>query len=544
MRKRLMIGILVGLVIILVLPTTFVFAVLEKDNAQAKKFFTIDKTLISDLGGLPGRALGVEDEKWEKENIYINSNIVNLVGSGYTDKNSQFLTKEENPNPVRILIFGDGYTWGNSNTDRYSTISSLVQDKLDTALGKNVAEVIVVTTNAASTFNHYDYFKNNSIKKYKPDLVIYNYFDNDINPGFNEALICRSETQIHCAESRFNPAEFDPAFQDCIHGEGDSYSSTLGRVKLIFPKTVKKFLDKHCQPLYLEAVKNKYDWLKVQNAPYKSVYINLWEKTVGLLKENFGSTPSAVVKLIPFAPTMEDEKRMLGVFSKSGWDVVPMDTTINYFNTNMGSPTFKEDIQIDAGVGYPSSVLNNLYAQDITKFTLGKIKPERIKEAKASATTVSKPFSVVKYTMPTFNIVNKSLSTTESNIVFDKKLNPTFNQDPDQRGDFPFQHNNCYNLKSSNFLFTLDKSIRTGSVSLHNLPKGEAVEVGLYYYDEKYKRKYLAYGKYKEGQSMVLPSTSIDFSIVLIFPEYSAGCPMDKVIDAPDFNINLRYKAS
>ena len=533
------------LIVLLVLPmlTLGILKASEGDAKEALAFFKNDKKAQARFIGFPGRALGVDDPKWERENIFLNDNLTELLGRRYEVTNFFSVPKSANSNPLKIVLFGDGYTWGNENTDRYSTVTALVQSKLDAMLGRNVADVVVRSISAAGTYNHYDYFKNNDVNKLNPDLVIYNFFDNDINPGFNESVVCRSMPYDKCGEIKMHAAELEPKYQDCLHGEGDSYSRNLGRFKMILPNRVKGMLEKHCKPLLDYAKKHEYNWIKALAEPFNSPFIELWKRTVKDLRASFGPTKAAVVKLIPMAPTFEDEKKMLKAYRDGGWEIVPMEKTRAYFVDSINNPTFHDDVRINPSVGYPSSFINNIFASDIANYIVKAIPKSRIDEAKKSVRSSEQNSDLVRFTMPVFDVKIERVKEDESRVIFNKKANPIYNQDPDQKlPAMPFQFTNCHNLGKANFIFVLNKDIKSGSVSLTNLPKNEDVEVGVYYYNKEFKRVYKGLGSYKEGSYINLPETSISNSIVLIFPKRSPGCEVDKVIEIPDFSINVKYK--
>lgn len=535
MKKKITLSLIL---IALLLPLTLF--ILEGDNKKEREFFKNDRKIGELKYNLPGKATGIEDFRWERENIFINDNNIDLVGRGYDIKNLNEVSKEDNINPVKILIFGDGYIWGNANTDRSSTITVLLQKKLDAIYGKKVTEVKLLSNSAAGTFTIYDYFKKFGLKGYKPDLVIYSYFDNDFNPSFNESLICRSESKEFCDSQKNSPAIFDPKYQDCIHGEGDSTSQLIGKIKNLFPKQSYNLLIKKCAPLLEKAKKNPYNPLITQRKPFTSNFIELWEKTMGDLRNIFKEYDAAVFKPVPFAPSIEDDKKIRNVFVKSGWDNIPLTITEKYFKEHMNDQGFWEDIKINQSIGYPSSILNNLNAQDMVNYITKKISKEKIENAKK---TLSKDLSnenLVSYTMPVYNVKNNYISSNESEIIFDKSLNKPYNQDPDGKEELPFQHANCMNHNSANFLLTLNSEIKSGNISLSGLPKNEKIKIGLYYYGENAKRMYKEIGDYRENMVIKMENTTITNVIAIIFENHSKNCPVNKEISAPDFKVSVK----
>jgi hypothetical protein len=94
------------------------------------------------------------------------------------------------------------------------------------------------------------------------------------------------------------------------------------------------------------------------------------------------------------------------------------------------------------------------------------------------------------------------------------------------------------NLGYSNFQFTLGVNQPGKQIKISNLPENEKYEIGFYYYDEKLARKYQKL-KLNNNNIYQLPKSEIPSTLTLSFPEYAVGCPLDKEITAPNFEIEL-----
>lgn len=527
----------VSILVIFIILLSGVFFFIERGESNLS-FFKDDQVISPYNPRFPvGRQLSTVI--WERENVFINDDLVLSQGSGYEIKNHNEIPTSVNPNPVKILLFGDSYTWGNGSIDRYSTFPQMLQDKLDKEVGENIFEITTLARNGASTYDYYDYFKVNDVKKLNPDLIIYDYFNNDSDPSFTESLICRSAGMEECLTTK--GAKFNPEYQACIHGEGSIESRVLGFFKFKLPNTVKSMLDRYCQPIFDRVSKDTYNSPEAVKHPLESPYFPTWQKATQLLSDLFGKIPHAVADLKDPSIEKSVEDTMMGVLNKAGFDIIPMDKTEPFmYDGTKGADYFNTTMFINPGNTHSGSNINHLYAQDTLAYILKTIPAQKIALSKQSVSP--KPITdLVRFTLPTFALTNNSISPSESNLVFNKGSVTPYKQETTSNRDIPFQYNNCSNLNASNFLFTLDKRIKKGSISLSGLPTNEEVAVGFYYYDQDYRMQYLPAVKYTSGQNLKLPNTSLSVSVVLVFPQHSVGCPFDKVIDAPDFNINLKY---
>lgn len=504
------------------------------------KFFANEFKHEAVYPGGPGVSWEKVDLKWIRENMFINFNndkLLNVDGYSYNayPNNQNFTGK-----PIKILMFGDQYTWGFGNTDRYSTLGALVQDKLNAKYGSGVFKIIVNSTHKASTFNFYDYYYTKNTSQSNPDLVIYNFFDDDINPTFNESLICRGYDREFCQDVD-NKELFNPDYQDCIHGHQDTFSNIIGRVKMILPRTSRMVLSKYCEPLYTYAKENPYVWMDVRQNPTQSPYLRDWEKAVGLLKSEFKEQKVGVVRMVPGAPKKEMEEVLMGIFKENGYDVLPMKHTIDFFTSKGMTLEGKELTKINPGVGHPSPFINNIYSEDIIEYIEKSVPSSKIKIARDSfINTNIIDDKLVSYTMPHVGMEITSNTANSATIKFDTSQVPLSLQNV-QGAPVPFQFSNCQNIGSSNFKFTLNKNIKSGSITIADLTDNSDVSVGYYTYDANLNRNLKIVGKYKNGMTVPIPQSEISSTLVLIFNKYNKGCSVTDVITQSDFSFKLKY---
>lgn len=514
------------------------FSFLERDS-KSLLFFKSDKTHFLDVALFPtGNRMSTVE--WERENVFINDNIFLSQGGGYELKNGSKNFKSDQ-DKINIVIFGDSHLWGNGNIDRYSTIAMLLQDKLDRA-APEIFNVIPLAQNGASTFLHYDYFKNNDVKRFDPDLVIYNYFYNDIDPNFSESLICRSSSVEDCQKNQ--GTNFDPSYQSCIHGEGDFLSRLVGYFKFSLPNTAKKLLDRHCEPIYKRASSIGYIPDQAIKKPLESPFFNLWLEAITLLRKEIDVENVAVFDVRDQVVSKSDEEEIFSLFRDAGFEVIPEVMTDKFsYDLAKGADYFREKTMVNPGNGHKSSFLNNLYAEDLAKYILDKF-GEEVKRGsqavKKSANFSSSDFEFIPYSMPAFDVKISNYSKG-ARVEFNKSSNPQFKQRSSSNDLLPFQYANCMNLGYSNFVFNINKNIKSGSISILDLPK-EKVRLGFYYYDDDLKLNYLDYGFYRGASAISIPKSTLGTMLVIGFPEFGKGCKFDEVISAPDFNIDIQYK--
>ena len=511
-----------------------------------KKDGKIEKTIFSSFP-VTG---SLSTLNWERENTFINDNIFLFQGGGYQIKDLNQINPKDNPNPINVVIFGDSHTWGNGNVDRYATITQMIQDKLDKIAGKNVFSVRVLASNGASTYLHYDFFTWNSVSKYKPDLVIYNYFNNDIEPAFNESLICRSTPIASCPQTK--SATLDPSYQNCIHGTGDPLSRILGALKFQFPNIIKKMLDQHCQPIFIKAEKRTYDPQDAVKHPFTSPYFNTWVKAVNLLYSTLRkdtTVPIAIADLKDFSIPKDVEDRMISLTKSAGFDVIPMvETEKSIYNPrppagmDLGAYIVANSF-INPGNSHTASHINNLFATDIVGYILKKVPTERLNQAKSARTSQEDKTPLIAYTLPYFDTKIINTSPNQSIFTFSKSFETPYTQRTSSVEQLPFQYVNCANLGVPNIIITLNKNKKTGSLLLSDLPQGIAPNLGFYSYDDNYRLIYTPVGKYTgPGQILKIPPSALSYSLVLSFPDPNLqNCEYNKEIVAPDFSLSIKY---
>lgn len=519
------------LIVILSFALIYVLLILlDKSQSPEVNNFQVPETNLQIYPQFYGND---SNPNWSRENTFINNNTYLRQGYGYEIKTDTLIPIEVNPDPSRILIFGDSFLWGNGNTDPSTTLDSILYRKLNPLGQTPKYEVKLLTQPGRSTFNYYDLFKENPIKSYNPDIVIYAYHGNDYMPSFTESLICKKLSVKDCQSSN---ARTNPNYQSCLKGNGGILPKLISKTLTNRPNLRHQLILRACEPIYLKAKKEGYDQDQYFNNPTASPYYNDWIKALSLLKEELSPFKILVANLTSEQSSQETNKFMEEKMQAAGYDVIPMNLTYKaVYKKDELTPNSNRLVKVNPINDHPSSYLNNAYADDIINH-LGI----KVNQPNESNTTDKKQTTknLVAYTMPYFDITNQSITPTKSKLTFDSKANPTHTQSIISNPNLPFQFANCMNLGYSNFQFTLSINQPGKKIKISNLPKNEKYEIGFYYYDKLLIRKYQ---KLKLNGSNVyqLPTSEIPSTLTLSFPEYSAGCSLEKEITAPNFKVEL-----
>ena len=473
---------------------------------------------------------------WERENTFINDNIYLRQGFGY-DLNNQSIPDNSNTSgsKIKILIFGDSFTWGNGNIDPNSTIGSMLKRRLNKSAGGDIFEVRVLAKNGTSLMSHYDFLKEYDLKGYNPDLVIYNYYFNDHVPNFTETLVCGDLSIKECQD---RDPKLNPLYQSCQKGRGDFISSLISRFKVFYPYFSADFLSRHCSKYFVRLKDQSFDEVKLLKDPFKSPFINEFRESARLVREIFAGYKLAVANLVFLSNSEEVDSKIMSLFEEDGYSVVKMSRT----HETMKSPRnddFLNTILVNPGNAHSSSYLNNIYTEDMSDFIFSYISDSRINEAlklRRSNLDSNREEGVVDFTMPVFDSKVIRLGKESSRVIFSKSFEDKYNQRDSLSDNLPFQYVPCSELSRPYYIFTLRDYSSNRFLKVEGLKNLKDFEFGFFYYDEDFKR---TYKEVEFSSRMPIPESKLPPSFVLSLKESELGCFGDKEISFPDFNIVL-----
>jgi hypothetical protein len=294
-------------VIVIILSFTLLYfslALLDKSLSPEVNKFQTPETNLQIYPQFYGND---SNPNWSRENTFINNNNYLRQGYGYEIKTDTIIPKEVNPDPTRILIFGDSFLWGNGNTDPSSTLDSILYRKLNSPGSTPKYEVKLLTQPGRSTFNYYDLFKENSIQTYNPDIVIYAYHGNDYMPSFTESLICKKLSIQDCQSGN---ARTNPEYQSCLKGDAGIIPGLISKTLANRPNLRHQLILRACEPIYLKAKKEGYDQEQYFNNPTASPYYSDWIKALSLLKQELSPYKVLVANLTSEKSTQKTNEFM------------------------------------------------------------------------------------------------------------------------------------------------------------------------------------------------------------------------------------------
>lgn len=507
---------------------------------ESQQSLSVVKTdSLSGSNQFPGPGDSMSDTPWVRENVFINANIYLQQGFGYQLNNFHDTALNENSKSYKIVMFGDSYTWGNGNVDWANNIGNELERELNRETESNIFEVVTRARNGRSIYNHYDFFRAFSLNDLNPQMVIYNYYVNDAIPSYTEELICGQRVASACSAD--NPL-IDPSYRACLRGKGSFPAELINRLRNQYPLTTQNILTRYCDPKLKKAQAIKYNYEDVLLNPPASPYYSTWLEALPLLQQEVAPYSIHVANLYASAGHKEANKILLQDMKNAGYGIIPMTNTTKTIGEEI-LPREKEDqlvkkLWVNPGNTHASSYLIRQYVLDIAKYVKENLNEEKYLSAKKNSSPLQ-PAKLVTHTMPTFAIEVESKDSKNANLFFDKDSKPLYPQSIVEGEKMPFQYANCLNLGYSNFQFMLAKGTK-GKLRIQGLDSKNKTNLGFYIYDDQHSRRYLSVKEGKLNTMVVdIPSSFGSPTLVIGFPDYGKGCPINKVIDAPDFNVSL-----
>lgn len=479
---------------------------------------------------------------WARENTFVNNNLIKEQGYGFNKKNYHDAFENDNPTPYRILLFGDSFVWGNGDLDTANHIGAQVERKLNAQTNSNIFQVTSLGQNGRSIYNYYDYFKNKTLTSLKPAVVIYGFYLNDPIPSFTETIICGGLRPEKC---KAEDPQLNPQYQNCLQGAGNNTSKIINRLRTPFPLATQTLLTRYCAPQLVKLQAEQFDFDRILLQPKKSPYYTTWLRTLRLLKEELEPYSIHVANFYLHPNQLPADRVLTKDFLANGYNMIPMRSTYELYKPfESGQYVAKEEeafiskVYVNPGNAHPSSFLSNRYVEDITQYILAHLDRKVYDQAAKSASKkIEGP--LVSSTMPSFDVIHKN-ELNQSTVTFDKSISPAYIQRNAAGKELPFQYANCLNLGYSNFQIMLAQGL-SGKLRIQGLDPKIKTQLGFYYYDTEHVRRYLPLAT-KIGPQMVvsIPESKGNPALVIGFPEFGAKCPINKIIDAPNFKITLK----
>ena len=528
------------LVAILLLPSLLL---VTYENLSEAKLVDITKNIDIQNIDLPTTLTLDSNSPWSRENGFINNNLILEQGYGFAKKNYRDTYQFANPNPYQVVLFGDSFVWGNGDLDSTDHIGAQLEKTLNESVGKNIFQVTSLGQNGRSIYNYYDYFSNHSLKTINPAMLIYGFYLNDPIPSFTETLICGGRRPEFC---KLEDPQLNPAYQNCLQGIGATPAKVIEWLRPAFPLSTQTLLTRYCAPLLKKFATDKFDFRSILLFPKKSPYYQTWLEALDLLKTELSPYTVHVANFYLHPSQLDADRLLMEDMAEAGYKIIPMTATYKLFapfddkNYEINDEVdLVSKIYVNPGNEHPSSYLNHQYVKDLANYVLTNLDQKKFELAKKSASKrIENP--LISSTMPSYD-VSYINNKDNSKVEFNKKISAPYTQKNAAGKDLPFQYANCLNLGYSNFQVILSEGIK-GSLRVRGLDIKVKTKLGFYYYDKEFFRRYQPLDlKITKDIEIVIPASKGSVALVLGFPDYGNKCAIDKVIDAPDFEIALEH---
>ena len=478
-----------------------------------------------------------DNSVWDRENAFINDNIFFRQGGGFELKGDWQNVISSSKRPIKILMFGDSFTWGNGATNSAMVIAQRFEDELNTRTKPNTFVVVPFAKNGQSLYNFVDVLDEKKIKEINPDLVIYNYTFNDAIPNFNEGFIC-GETQLSDCLKR--SPKLNPDYQSCLRGE----SGIIGRsfqflTHNLFPLLSNKLLTRACAPLFAELERTEFNELTYTNFPLTNPYLPKFYQGLELLEKRFNKKIfiSNMLFTLPQDP-MEGE-RFFKTLNERGFLTIPMTRSLAKRIESLSDESVLKSMLINPKNGHASSLLTHLYASDIADFVLPTINSKLLKEAQDGSQESSQ--NLIASTLPyhaSFTKQPNFSSLTYRDLPIINQYEQSFGKGTSNNDNF--QNVACANLGYANVLINFRQNLPGGSKLEVKRVKGTDLSAGLLYYDKNYQEQYLDLGSLASLNQITIPLESHGTTFIVADKKSAVGCSLAKPVNMQEFKIDFK----
>lgn len=464
---------------------------------------------------------------WDRENTFINFSMYEREGDGPDLNAFSYIKVSPMAHPIKILLFGDSFIWGDGTTDNNKLLAMILQEQLNNRTKPGAFQVISYGHSGASTFNHLDYLTKDKVNKLGFDYSVYAYYVNDTIPNFNEKLICGDKAT--CSHS----PQTMPSYQRCIKGESAPLNLFIANIlRNGYPSLANTLLVRYCDPLYQRLKSITFDEAKLWNNPNLNPWFPTWIKAMGLLAENLGSKPHYLAQLYYTPVSPLSDKLVHQVVRNVGFKDINMGNTLNYEKNNPATYTYA----VNPGNNHANSVLNNLYAEDIANRLLKDIPARVIDSVKQ---VIQAPDNLYATGLPQQLIV-KSNSPKSFILTLPEKSKMTTFPDLVAGKPLPPQYVACADLGYSHIQINLGRNLHQGSrlkISLLSSNDNNLI-LGYYSYDKFLVRSFHEVGPLKEIRFITVPT---DYGTELVVGDKgkNEGCALNQEIALPSFSLKV-----
>ena len=468
---------------------------------------------------------------WDRENAFINNNLFYMQGRGPDIRTKEQKDNLVNSKAIKIALIGDSFTWGNGAYDSGMSIGRRLEEALNKAAGANTFNILIQARNGDSTYNYVDVYTKTKIKELNPDIIVYDFFQNDVVPSFNERMICGNKS--FCTE---NSPETKPEYTDCIGAKNNDFSFLVKvLIRSKFPSLANDLIIRHCDPIYQKLKIQNFDVLYLMNNPDLNPWYPTWKKAVKLFAEQTSSVPTYVANLYsPSGISPKVQNILFPEFKANNLPMIPMTNSIKLITEHPVG-----DLTVNKTNGHAGSPLTQAYASDIANYILTKVTPTQIKNTEASK------FSLIPNLVSSKMPANISLSqNTPTNVSFtlEKAVD-----DPKYplaiAGEVvPAQHVLCADLMYSHIALNLNPDLKPGTkikISIKDNPDHLNLKLILANYDNSYFLNYANLGDIGQEIIFTIPQNSKGSILLIGDSNINKNCSIKEIVDLPSFSGSL-----
>lgn len=467
---------------------------------------------------------------WQRENQFLLMDQARRVGWG-PDLVDQ-TPREMRGDPLRVLVVGDSFVWGQGVEDLDNRWDKILQRELDVRTRPGTFEVVALGKGGSSTMNMAEWFSQDRVTRLDPDALVIGFISNDFWPTFTEKHFCVKLNL--CVPDGGAPAvDCGPRcdIAACLLGEGTPLGWFLRDVmNPRYPNVTTWLLHRYCDPDRIASRRGLLTEHDSIDDPKSSPYWSLFEEAVQGLGDAGGDIPRFVVhtRTRPFFLDRLDPTE--AVFLEHGFRLTPMTATYDVIKAHDS-----RDLVVNPADTHPNALLTSAYAVDAAQAIVEQF-TERIAAMKPVPADMA---PIVSNYLPT-SMSPEPAGDKSFSFLFDPESASRLGQGARATVNgtsFPRQLVPCARMGRPHARIMLDRSLPAGSIvqvrlrspsSLVLLPVGTA-----------------ANGSQIQGQPVVLAGDgSTEVSIGngvhgFLLGTTKAGCPAEDEITLPPFRLSI-----
>jgi hypothetical protein len=407
---------------------------------------------------------------WQRENKFHMLDHAHRVGWG-PDLVEQ-LPRPRPLDPVRVLVVGDSFVWGQGVEDLDERWDKVLQQELDLRSYRGAFEVIPIGRGAASTMNIAEWLTEERIAKHDPDAFVLGFITNDYWPTFTEQHFCKKLNL--CAADGASPlADCGPRcdIAACLLGEGTPFGWMLRNVmNPAYPNVTSWLLKRYCDPDRIAARRGLLSERSFVDNPQETTYWPLFLEAVEHLGKVGGDMPRYLMHTRTRDFIVDALDPAEKVFMDNGFELIEENSSHDVISRYSA-----EQLSVNPADPHPNSLLTHAYAADTAKVLIERfaesLRPDHT-SPKAAAPLVS------NYSPSSLYTRNVTPTTTELTYDHDSVKRQGFWVAAEVNGrTFPQQTAPCARMGRPHARVMLDRFVGEGSVVRLSLRSSENMVV-------------------------------------------------------------------